>query len=34
MGDVHIEVLEKLHAAERSKGGIDSGMECATANKH
>jgi hypothetical protein len=34
MGDVHVEVLEELRAAKRSKARIDFGMECATANKH
>jgi hypothetical protein len=34
MSDVHVEVLEELRAAKRSKARIDFGVECTTANKH
>jgi len=34
VGNVHVEVLEELGLAERSKAGIDPGMECAAVYKH
>jgi hypothetical protein len=34
MDDVHVEVLKEFRAAERSKAGIDFGVERSTANKH